>query len=117
MVYQVYVIILSIRGKFFVHGVHSYVRGCNYIYLIINYRAHCPLIKMDTRSKHRTLSREEEAELSRSKKKVKDVHHVDFSEGVSENGLSTEQQCLGFAEQVFQGKIGRRNPRSLCSSI
>lgn len=42
---------------------------------------------MDSRSKHRALSREEEAELSRSKKKVKDVHHADFSKGVNENGL------------------------------
>nr|POE71314.1 hypothetical protein CFP56_59743 [Quercus suber] len=43
---------------------------------------------MDSRSKHRALSRAEEAELLRSKKKVKDVHHADFNEGVSENGLS-----------------------------
>ena len=43
---------------------------------------------MDSRTKQRTLSREEEAELSRSKKKVKDVHHANFSEGINENGFS-----------------------------
>ena len=34
----------------------------------------------------RALSREEEAELLRSKKKVKDVNHADFREGANENG-------------------------------
>ena len=43
---------------------------------------------MDSRTKQRMLSREEEAELLRSKKKVKDVHHANFSEGISENGFS-----------------------------
>ena len=45
-------------------------------------------LQMDSRTKQRTLSREEEVELSRSKKKVKDVHHADFNEGISENGFS-----------------------------
>ena len=43
---------------------------------------------MDSHTKQCTLSREEEAELSRSKKKVKDVHHANFSEGIGENGFS-----------------------------
>ncbi|KAL0007520.1 hypothetical protein SO802_009022 [Lithocarpus litseifolius] len=34
--------------------------------------------------KPRTLSREEEAELARSNKKVKDIHHADFNEGLRE---------------------------------
>ncbi|KAK9986529.1 hypothetical protein SO802_031480 [Lithocarpus litseifolius] len=42
---------------------------------------------MDSHTKHRALSREKEVELSRSKKKVKDGHHAEFNEGVSENGL------------------------------
>jgi len=37
-------------------------------------------------SKHRVLSREEEVELSQSKKKVKDVHHARFNNGPSEGG-------------------------------
>ena len=46
-------------------------------------------------SKHRFLSREEEAELSRSKKKVKDVHHAEFHTEVK-GGLdegSQAQRC------------------------
>lgn len=46
------------------------------------------MVSMDSLSKHRALSREEEVDLSRSKKKVNNVHHIDFSEGVSENSLS-----------------------------
>ena len=38
-------------------------------------------------SKNRELSREEEAELSRSKKKVKEGHHADFNEDLHENGF------------------------------
>ena len=52
------------------------------------------------RSKLRTLSREEEAELSRSTKKVKDIHHVDFSEISSENGHSPRS----FRERVLPNK-------------
>ena len=52
------------------------------------------------RSKLRTLSREEEAELSRSTKKVKDIHHVDFSEISSENGHSP----WSFREGVLPNK-------------
>ena len=52
------------------------------------------------RSKLRTLSREEEAELSRSTKKVKDIHHADFSEISSENGHSPRS----FRERVLPNK-------------
>ena len=52
------------------------------------------------RSKLRTLSREEEAELSRSTKMVKDIHHADFSELSSENGHSPRS----FREGVLPNK-------------
>ena len=52
------------------------------------------------RSKLRTLSGEEEAELSRSTKKVKDIHHADFSEISSENGHSPRS----FREGVLPNK-------------
>ena len=52
------------------------------------------------RSKLRTLSREEEAKLSRSTKKVKDIHHADFSEISSENGHSPRS----FREGVLPNK-------------
>ena len=42
--------------------------------------------------KHRVLSREEEVELSRSKKKVKDVHHADFNDSASNGGHSQSHQ-------------------------
>ena len=38
--------------------------------------------------KPRLLSREEEAELARSNKKVKDIHHVDFNNGSREGSPS-----------------------------
>ena len=52
------------------------------------------------RSKLRTLSREEEAELSRSTKKVTDIHHADFSEISSEN----EHSPRSFREGVLPNK-------------
>ena len=52
------------------------------------------------RSKLRTLSREEEPKLSRSTKKVKDIHHADFSEISSENGHSPQS----FREGVLPNK-------------
>ena len=39
--------------------------------------------------KPRTLSREEEAELARSNKKVKDIHHAEFNEGPRESSPSS----------------------------
>ena len=40
--------------------------------------------------KPRTLSREEEAELARSNKKVKDSHHAEFREGLIEDSPTSE---------------------------
>ena len=45
-------------------------------------------IRKESMTKNRELSREEEAELSRSKKKVKEGYHADFNDGISENGQS-----------------------------
>ena len=42
--------------------------------------------------KHRVLSREEEVELSRGKKKVKDVHHADLNDSASDGGHSQSHQ-------------------------
>ena len=52
------------------------------------------------RSELRTLSREEEAELLRSTKKAKDIHHADFSEISSEN----EHSPRSFREGVLPNK-------------
>nr|POE73837.1 hypothetical protein CFP56_26815 [Quercus suber] len=42
----------------------------------------------DGKMKPRTLSKEEEAELARGNKRVKDSHHVDFNKGPSDGSLS-----------------------------
>ena len=66
---------------------------------------------MDSRTKQRTLSREEEAELSRTKKKVKDVHHADFSEGISENGFSPRSNNAWVSSsKSFKEKLIREIP-------
>ena len=54
----------------------------------------------------RTLSREEEAELARSNKKVKDYHHARFSEGSRESSPPLGQQSSGsFARASFKEKL------------
>ena len=61
---------------------------------------------MDSHSKHHVLSREEEAELSRSKKKVKVVHHANFNEGLSESGHSQgHQNAQGLPKRSFKDKL------------
>lgn len=56
--------------------------------------------------KHRVLSREEEVELSRSKKKVKDVHHADFNDDVSDGGHSqSHHNARGSARASFKEKL------------
>ena len=50
-------------------------------------------------TKNRELLREEEAELSRSKKKVKEGHHADFNDGLSESGHSQGAQNSWGAEK------------------
>ena len=55
--------------------------------------------------KNRELTREEEAELSRSTKKVKDVHHAEFNDGSSESGQSHDLQNAW-------GQLGKPSKRS-----
>ena len=58
------------------------------------------------RPKHRVLSREEEAEISRSKKKVKDVHHTGFNDGISKGGSSHgHQTAWGSPKKSFKDKL------------
>nr|POE58016.1 uncharacterized protein CFP56_76991 [Quercus suber] len=58
------------------------------------------------RPKHRVLSREEEAKISRSKKKVKDVHHGGFKVGNSEGGSSRwHQEAWGLPKKSFKDKL------------
>nr|POE83002.1 uncharacterized protein CFP56_42947 [Quercus suber] len=57
-------------------------------------------------TKHRFLSREKEVELSRSKKKVKDVHHAEFNDGSSDSGHSQSyQNTWGSAGASFKDKL------------
>lgn len=57
-------------------------------------------------SKHRVLSREEEVELSRSKKKVKDVHHAEFHDGSSDGDHSQgHQNAWGSSRASFKDKL------------
>ena len=61
---------------------------------------------MSSRSKPCGLSREEEEELARSKKKVKDVHHASFNDGSNENELSQNQQNAWFSpKDSFKDKL------------
>ena len=61
---------------------------------------------MEARSKNRNLSREEEAELARSKKKVKDVHHFDFANDACENIHSQAfQNTWGANQTTFKEKL------------
>ena len=57
-------------------------------------------------TKNRELPREEEAELSRSKKKVKEGHHADFNDGLGESGHSQGgQSSWGAAKKTFKDKL------------
>ena len=61
---------------------------------------------MEARSKNRNLSREEESELARSKKKVKDVHHSDFVNDAYENNHSQAfQNTWGATQTTFKEKL------------
>ena len=54
----------------------------------------------------RTLSREEEAELARSNKKVKGYHHAEFNVGSRESSPAPGQQNTGsFAKASFKEKL------------
>ena len=57
-------------------------------------------------TKNRELSRKEEAELSGSKKKVKERHHADFNDGLSESGHSQGgQSSWGATKKSFKDKL------------
>nr|POE51174.1 ferric reduction oxidase 4 [Quercus suber] len=59
-------------------------------------------------TKHRVLSREEEAELLQSKKKLKDVHHADFNDGPSDGGQSqSHQNAWGSPKASVKDKLFR----------
>ena len=52
------------------------------------------------------LLREEEAELARSNKKVKDINHAEFNEGTSEGSLSWNSYKHGNKNNVsFRDKL------------
>nr|POE55904.1 hypothetical protein CFP56_76274 [Quercus suber] len=69
-------------------------------------------------SKHRVLSREEEVELSRSKKKVKDVHHADFNDGASDGGHSqSHQNAWGSTRASFKEKLVGEMPRAFAKAF
>lgn len=56
--------------------------------------------------KPRSLSREEEAELARSNKKVKDFHNTDFNDGSSEGSLPRDSQnAWGRSNISFKDKL------------
>ena len=57
-------------------------------------------------TKNRELLREEEAELPRSKKKVKEGHHANFNEGLSKSGHSQgAQSSWGAEKKTFKDKL------------
>ncbi|XP_030923106.1 uncharacterized protein LOC115949992 [Quercus lobata] len=57
-------------------------------------------------TKNRELSREEEAELSSSTKKVKEGYHADFNDGISESGQSQGgQNVWGAGKKTFKDKL------------
>ena len=56
--------------------------------------------------KPRTLSREEEAKLARSNKKVKDIHHAEFNEGPRESSPTPGYENNdSFARASFKDKL------------
>ena len=69
-------------------------------------------------SKHRVLSREEEAEFSQSKKKVKDVHHAEFNDGPSEGGQSQRHQSVrGSPKTSFRDKLVEEIPGAFAKAF
>ena len=56
--------------------------------------------------KPQILSREKEAEFSRSNKKVKDIHHTNFNDGSSQGSLSRDNQNpQGMPKASFKDKL------------
>nr|POE90406.1 uncharacterized protein CFP56_59946 [Quercus suber] len=69
-------------------------------------------------SKPRVLSREEEVEILRSKKKVKDVHHADFNDGASDGGHSqSHQNVWGSARASFKEKLVGEMPGAFAKAF
>ena len=65
-----------------------------------------------------TLSREEEVELARSNKKVKDYHHVEFNDGSKESSPAPGQQSSGsFAKASFKEKLVGEMPGAYVSAF
>ena len=66
----------------------------------------------------RVLSREEEAELLRNKKKVKDVHHAEFNEGPSEGSQDQRHQSVwGSPKTSFRDKLVREIPGAFAKAF
>ena len=60
----------------------------------------------NTMTKNKELSREEEDELSKSKKKVKEGHCANFNEGLSKSGHSQGgQSSWGAEKKTFKEKL------------
>nr|POE67894.1 hypothetical protein CFP56_72229 [Quercus suber] len=65
-----------------------------------------------------TLSREEEAELARSNKKVKDISHAEFNEGTSEGSPSWNNYKHGNQSNVsFRDKLISEIPRAFAQAF
>ena len=68
--------------------------------------------------KHRVLSKEEEVELSHSKKKVNDIHHADFNDGASDGGHSqSHQNAWGSARASFKEKLVGEIPGAFAKAL
>lgn len=60
---------------------------------------------MSNRTKPFSLSLEEEAELARSNKKIKDVHHVGFSPGPETRSPSLASGSLSYPMSFYKDKL------------
>ena len=68
---------------------------------------------MESLSKSHFLSREEEVELARSDKKLKDVHHIGFSTGQGESQLHQYRNTFSSGNGCsFKGKLMGEIPRA-----
>ena len=73
---------------------------------------------MTSRSKPRGLSREEEEELSRSKKKFKDIHNASFNDGSNESDHSQDQQNAWVSSKdSFKDKLEGVIPRAYAKAF
>ena len=66
----------------------------------------------------RMLSRQEEAELARSNKKVKDINHAEFNEGTNEGSPSRNNYSQGNQNGVsFKDKLIGEIPRAFAQAF